>query len=191
MRTKVHKIRPYQFINYLIILLLSVSCGEAQYTVFHGGPILTMDQDFQSREGLCVIIKGEKIHAVQAFGTIDEDLLKKAKKVNLEGNFLMPGLIESHGHLFGLGQSQLGLNLRGIQTKEAVLERISEYASSLKEGQWLFGQGWDQSDWAGQGFPTAKELDQILPENPAVLYRIGASNRAERTANLKKNDFLV
>jgi predicted amidohydrolase YtcJ len=93
--------------------------------------------------------------------------------VNLGGNLLMPGLIESHGHLYGLGQSQLGLNLRGIKTKEAALERISEYASSLNAGQWLFGQGWDQSDWTGQEFPTAKELDPILPDNPAVLYRIG------------------
>ncbi len=42
----------------------------------------------------------------------------------------MPGLIESHGHLFYLGQSQLGLNLRGIKTKKAVLERIRQYASS-------------------------------------------------------------
>ena len=65
--------------------------------------------------------------------------------VNLEGNLLMPGFIESHGHLFGLGQSQLGLNLRGIKTKQSVLERIREYASSLKKGQWLLGHGWDQS----------------------------------------------
>jgi predicted amidohydrolase YtcJ len=132
-----------------------------------------MDQDFRSRENLCVIVKGEKIVSVQALDAIDETLFKKAKKVNLEGNLLMPGLIESHGHLFGLGQSQLGLNLRGIKTKQAALERISEYASSLKEGKWLFGQGWDQSDWTGQEFPTAKELDQILPDNPAVLYRVG------------------
>ena len=115
-----HKIRPYQLLNYFIILLLLVSCGEAQYTIFHGGPILTMDQDFLSRQNLCVIVKGEKIESVRAFDTIDADLFKKAKKVNLEGNLLMPGLIESHGHLYGLGQSQLGLNLRGIKTKEAV-----------------------------------------------------------------------
>ena len=55
------KIRPYRFLNYLITLLLFVSCGEAQYTIFHGGPILTMDQDFKSRADLCVIVKGEKM----------------------------------------------------------------------------------------------------------------------------------
>jgi predicted amidohydrolase YtcJ len=191
MRRKVPKIRPYRFLNYLITLLLFVSCGEAQYTIFHGGPILTMDQDFKSRADLCVIVKGEKIHSVRAFDTIDEDLFKKAKKVSLEGNLLMPGLIESHGHLYGLGQSQLGLNLRGIKTKEAALERISEYASSLKEGEWLLGQGWDQSDWTGQVFPTAKELDQILPDNPAILYRVGGhtawlNSRAMELAGIDK-----
>jgi predicted amidohydrolase YtcJ len=150
-----------------------VSCGEDQHIVFHGGPILTMDQEFQSREDLCVIVKGERIESVRAFDTIDKNLFKKAKKVNLEGNLLMPGLVESHGHLFGLGQSQLGLNLSGLTTKQAALERIRQYASSLKKGQWLFGRGWDQSDWTGKQFPTAKELDQILPDNPAILYRIG------------------
>jgi hypothetical protein len=42
-----------------------------------------MDQDFQSRENLCVIVKGEKIVSVQALDAIDETLFKKAKKVNL------------------------------------------------------------------------------------------------------------
>ena len=173
MRICVPLTRIYLFLISLLILLLLVSCGEDPYIVFHGGPILTMDQEFQSRKNLCVIVKGEKIEAVGACDTIDNNLLKKAKKVDLEGNLLMPGLIESHGHLFYLGQSQLGLNLRGLKTKQAVLARIREYATSLEKGQWLFGRGWDQSDWSGQQFPTAKELDQILPDNPAVLYRIG------------------
>jgi predicted amidohydrolase YtcJ len=132
-----------------------------------------MDQDFKSQKNMCVIVRGEKIDSIRAFAGIDKNLFKKAKKVNLAGNLLMPGFIESHGHLFYLGQSQFGLDLRGIKTKKAVLERIGEYAASLKEGQWLFGQGWDQSDWPGQKFPTAKELGVITPDNPAVLYRIG------------------
>jgi uncharacterized lipoprotein YajG len=76
----VHKNRPYQILIHLIALLLLVSCGEAQYTIFYGGPILTMDQDFQSRENLYVIVKGEKIESVQALDTIDDELFNKAKK---------------------------------------------------------------------------------------------------------------
>ena len=67
------KIRLYHILNHLIALLLFVSCGEAQYTIFYGGPVLTMDQDFQSRENLYVIVKGEKIESVQALDTIDDD----------------------------------------------------------------------------------------------------------------------
>jgi hypothetical protein len=132
-----------------------------------------MDQEFQSQENLFVLVKGERIESVRSFDAIDKNLFQRAEKVNLEGNLLMPGLIESHGHLLYLGQSQSGLNLRGIKTKKAVLEKIHKYASSLKKGQWLWGHGWDQSDWSGQQFPAAKDLDQILPDNPAVLYRIG------------------
>ena len=173
MRINVPVIRTFLWLYCLLTLLLLVSCGKNQYTVFYGGPVLTMDQEFQSRENLCVIVKGERIESVRPFDTIDKSLFQKAQKVNLEGNFLMPGLIESHGHLLYLGQSLFGLNLRGIKTKKAVLEKIREHASSLKNGQWLLGRGWDQSNWSGQQFPTAKDLDQILPDKPAVLYRIG------------------
>jgi len=173
MRNKTPLIRRYHFLVCLLTLLVLVSCGEDPSIVFHGGPILTMDQEFQSRDNLCVIVKGQRIAAVRPFDSIDKALFEKAKKVNLEGNLLMPGLIESHGHLYGLGQSQFGLNLAGIKSKPAVLAKIRAYASSLKKGQWLFGRGWDQSDWTAQQFPTARELDQILPDHPAVLYRIG------------------
>jgi hypothetical protein len=162
-RNVANKTSYIQFLKCLIVLLLFVSCSSVRHTIYHGGPILTMDQDFQSRENMCAVVNGETIESVQGFDTLDDCLLKKAKKINLEGNLLMPGFIESHGHLFGLGQSQLGLNLRGIKTKQAVLERIKEYASSLKKGQWLLGHGWDQSDWEGGAFSTAKELDQFLP----------------------------
>ena len=165
--------KPYKFLSCFIFLLALVSCGEDQYTIFHGGPILTMDQVFQSQDNLCVIVKGERIESVQPFDTVNEHLFQKANKVNLAGNLLMPGFIESHAHLFNLGQSQLGLNLRGIKTREAALERIREYALTLKEKEWLFGYGWDQSNWSGQEFPTAQELDKILPDRPVVLYRIG------------------
>ena len=57
MRINVPVIRTSLWLNSLLTLLLLVSCGKNQYTVFYGGPILTMDQEFQSQQNLCVIIR--------------------------------------------------------------------------------------------------------------------------------------
>jgi predicted amidohydrolase YtcJ len=77
----------------------------------------------------------------------------------------MPGLIESHGHLFGLGQSQLGLNLSGLKTKQAALERISEYALSLQEEQMKAGQ----EEAFRNGITTFHDL--AFPSNRLFIYK--------------------
>jgi hypothetical protein len=74
MRFKAPIIRTPLLLNCLLTLLLLAACGGNQYTVFYGGPILTMDHEFQSQENLCVIVKGERIESVRPFDTIDKGL---------------------------------------------------------------------------------------------------------------------
>ncbi len=158
-------------ISAVVLLILLVSCSGR--TIFYNGPVLTMDDEYTSQENLAVVIKGERIEAVQSFDSMEAALLKRAKLVDLDGNLLMPGLIESHGHLFGAGMTNLGLDLRGIDTKELTLEAIESHLSKQKEDEWIFGGGWDQTDWLEKEFPNAAELDRIAPGNPVALYRIG------------------
>ena len=85
---------------------------------------------------------------------------------------VMPGLIDAHGHLMGLGFSLLQADLVGTRSKEAVIDRLKDKSAGLNEGDWLLGRGWDQNDWAGKAFPAAADLDAAFPDRPVWLNRV-------------------
>jgi predicted amidohydrolase YtcJ len=93
------------------------------------------------------------------------------REVVLDGT-VIPGLIDAHGHLLGLGFSLLQANLVGTRTKDAVLERLRDHAVDLPAGDWLIGRGWDQNDWPQQVFPSAADLDEAFPDRPVWLKRV-------------------
>ena len=174
MRQNLQYVRSCRWLILVISLLLVVSCGEESYTVFHGGPILSMDEEFQSRENLCVVVKAEKIDSVSACDGIDKSLFQKAEKVNLEGNLLMPGLIESHGHLFYLGQTQFGLNL-GNHGSAETFDKLGEANELNRITQPLFGV--EQDGAAAQRIPIpdrawrirARRGQGLLSPAPLIL----------------------
>ena len=95
-----------------------------------------------------------------------------AKKVDLDGNTVVPGFIDAHGHLLGLGQSLLNVDLRGTNSVEEIVLRLEERSSSLGEEDWLIGRGWDQNDWADKSLPTRQDLDKAFKTRPVILERI-------------------
>ena len=88
------------------------------------------------------------------------------------GHTVIPGLIDSHAHLYGLAQSFTRANLVGAQSKDEVLDRLREFEKSLPESAWLLGRGWDQNDWPEQEFPDRYDLDAAFPERAVWLRRI-------------------
>ncbi|NLO88092.1 MAG: amidohydrolase [Firmicutes bacterium] len=82
---------------------------------------------------------------------------------------LMPGIIDSHVHLLGLGMSLTALNLKDCNSREAFSRALREYASGFA-GQWIIGRGWDQNKL---GFtPDRHFLDEICPQRPVCLTRV-------------------
>lgn len=95
-----------------------------------------------------------------------------AREIDLRGNTVLPGLIDSHGHLYGLALSYTRANLVGTRSKTEVMARLRAFAAELPDGAWLLGEGWDQSDWPEQVFPTRGDLDAEFPDRPVWLTRI-------------------
>lgn len=88
------------------------------------------------------------------------------------GKTMLPGLIDAHGHVMGLGFQELEVNLAGITTLEETLEKIEEYATANPDLEWIQGRGWNQTLWPQNEFPTAADLDKIVSDRPVWLSRV-------------------
>lgn len=122
-----------------------------------------------------VAVRGNRIVAVGA----TEELRKRyvsEKVIDAAGKPVYPGFIDSHGHVNGLGESLLELNLTGTSSIQQIADMVASKVSASKPGAWIRGRGWDQNKWTGKGkerpFPTASMLDKISPVNPVVLFRV-------------------
>ena len=94
------------------------------------------------------------------------------KVIDAKGAAVIPGLIDSHGHVRGLGDMLGSIDLRGLTSISAVERKVSEAAKTRKPGEWIIGLAWDQNLWAGKQFPDASEISTAAPVNPVALERV-------------------
>ncbi|MEL7373095.1 MAG: amidohydrolase family protein, partial [Pseudomonadota bacterium] len=93
--------------------------------------------------------------------------------IDVAGATILPGLIDAHGHVSSLGQLRANLDLAGIDSLDATLSRISAYVRAQPDSTaWVLGRGWNQVLWTENRFPTAADLDSIVPDRPVFLNRI-------------------
>ena len=93
------------------------------------------------------------------------------EEVNGRGRFLMPGIIDAHGHFTSLGFDALRLNITGLRSLGATLETIREYAAQDDGTGWITGGRWNHELWPEARFPTAADLEGIT-DRPVWLRRV-------------------
>ncbi|MBK6416881.1 amidohydrolase [Thermomonas sp.] len=96
----------------------------------------------------------------------------RARRVDVGNATVVPGLIDAHAHIGGLGLAMLSADLVGTRDKAGILQRLRVHEQTLKPGEWLVGGGWDQNDWPQQRFPNAADLDAAFPDRPVWLSRV-------------------
>lgn len=103
-----------------------------------------------------------------------------------KGRTLIPGLIDAHGHVMGLGFSLMLLDLSDTNSLEEAQAAIRKYAAENPEMPWIIGRGWNQEKWGLGRFPTAADLDAAVPDRAVWLERVdghaGWANTAAMTA---------
>jgi predicted amidohydrolase YtcJ len=145
-------------------------------TIYHGGPILTIDDDNPVVEAVAVadgrILSVGSEAAVLA--TADDD----TRRVDLEGRTLLPGFVDSHGHAYLIGLQAVSANLlpppdgdgRDIPNLQTLLrDWVEENPETLEQFGWIVGFGYDDSQLAEQRHPTRQELDAVSTEYPVVI----------------------
>ena len=92
--------------------------------------------------------------------------------LNGRGRTLIPGLIDAHGHVMGLGFNAIQLDLSDTNSLQEAQRRIAEYAAANPSPRWIVGRGWNQERWGLGRFPTAADLDAAIRDRPVWLERV-------------------
>src|SRR5678815_5553593 len=96
----------------------------------------------------------------------------RTRIVDAGGRTVIPGMVDAHAHLLGLGTSLRNVQLAGSKTYDEVIAKVVERAKTAKPGEWILGRGWDQNLWPDKKFPTHEALTRAVPDHPVVLTRI-------------------
>ncbi|MEP5613557.1 MAG: amidohydrolase [Cyclobacteriaceae bacterium] len=166
-------------IGNLTVLLLAFACSgpnnESQISadyILHNGPIYTVSGEISTE---AVAIKADTIMYVGSTSGAMSYAGEESKIIDMEGKTLIPGLIEGHAHLMGVGYNLLNVDVSGAKSYDEVVALVEERAKNTPEGQWIVGRGWHQDKWNEQpegmmkGFPTHDILSERVPNHPVWL----------------------
>jgi predicted amidohydrolase YtcJ len=124
------------------------------------------------KRGESLAIAGDKIVAV---GTRD-DVMKfkgtETKIIDLNGHFLMPGFNDAHMHLASAGLEKMNVDLVGAKTLDEFRERLLAKVEKAPPGEWIVGEGWDETLWPVKVLPTRWDLDEVSSSHPVYLERV-------------------
>jgi predicted amidohydrolase YtcJ len=125
---------------------------------------------------------------ILAVGTND-NLLHLAsagsKKIDLDGRLVLPGFIDTHIHFYEWALKRQGVKLDDLTCLEDLLARLGRTAGDLPSGQWIMGQGWNESDWTSPQMPTRDILDRTAADHPVLLWRCDLHLAAANSVALK------
>ncbi len=149
-------------------------------TIFIGGAVAAGPQQTPQKNTGVYVTEG----IIRELGPAD--LIRKAhpnaRVFDASSATILPGLIDSHAHLYGLGLSLDTVSVVGLNSFDEVANRMKDRASKSTAGEWILGRGWDQNLWPGKQFPTAAPLDAAIPDHPAWVRRVdghaGVANSA-------------
>ncbi len=189
----------------LLVLALTIvflGCGKTKDTeatddlnvatvLYYNGTIIPMETEAISYVEAIVSENGK----IAFVGDLKdaEKLFPNATKTDLKGKTLLPGFIDPHSH-FGMVSNTMGqVNLNPppvgtVSSIEEMLEILNDYKSEnkIKDGTWIFGWGYDESQLAEKRHPNKTELDAILPNNPVYLQHTSGHMGVANSMALKK-----
>ncbi len=96
----------------------------------------------------------------------------RAELLDAKGGYAFPGLIDSHGHLWELGEFLEMADLKDARSAEECVERIGAAAGRTPPSAWIKAYGWNQNNWTGKAFPDGRLLDAAFPSRPVVAKRV-------------------
>lgn len=111
---------------------------------------------------------------------------RAADVIDLEGRCVLPGLHDSHFHFYDWALGLRQVTLADAGSLEGLCRRVAERVSITPAGDWILGQGWNETHWPEMRLPTRVDLDAVAPHNPVAMWRADLHLLAANTMALKK-----
>jgi len=172
-------------------ILCLVSCSRTAQAdrIFTNGHIITMNEDMPEAEAFAI-----EEGFIIAVGTNAEirEAYPLAEEVDLGGKDVMPGIIESHGHMLNLGRIEMRIDLQDINDQREVVQKLRQRVAETTPGEWIEGWRWDDGAWKEQMTAISHELSIVSPDNPVWFaglhgYNGWANAKALEMADITKD----
>ncbi|HET9513143.1 MAG TPA: amidohydrolase [Gemmatimonadales bacterium] len=167
----------------LLLGLAACSTAEPADRIFTNGIVYTANDSQPQAEA--VAVKDGKVIFVGSSAEARRHAGSNTEVIDLQGKTLLPGFVDAHYHLAGVGERELTLNLEGTQSLDEFLARVKERVDQAAPGAWVVGRGWIETPWNPRRFPTRQDLDRIAPANPVFLTRADGHAGVANSAALK------
>ena len=135
--------------------------------------VVTVDPALPTAEA--VAIKGERILAVGAVTELSKHRGEDTEVIDMQGQMVIPGFIEGHGHYTSFGGSLIILDFRYAKSFAEIVSMVAEAAAVTPAGEWIVGRGWHQDKWDTkesvlvEGLPVHDSLSAATPDHPVML----------------------
>jgi predicted amidohydrolase YtcJ len=139
--------------------------------VLTNGRIYTLDKSRPWISGLA-IRSGVILDTAENDADLKKWIGPKTRQIDLKTRFAMPGFNDAHLHLIDAGLSKLKVDVRNKRSIADFQQTIANSLADVRPGDWVVGDGWDQSHWAEKRFPVREELDQISTTHPMYFSRV-------------------
>jgi len=163
-------IRRLPLVTTLLALSALPSAAQTADVVFTNGLVRTANAAQPRAEALAVT--DGRISFVGSSTEADRLVGVGTEVIDLGGLVIMPGLIDSHGHVGDLGTFLRNVDLFGTASEQEAVERMVARRAEAAGDGWLLGRGWDQNEWGNTAFPTKEALSAAIPDRPVSLERV-------------------
>jgi predicted amidohydrolase YtcJ len=153
----------------IALAFLLASCSSQKFKVelvLTNGDFQTMNPSFPRAEA--VAVDGGKIVGVGTTAGVQSHYEGKVT-IDLQGAYVLPGLIDGHAHMLELGMSLQTVDLSATRSPQEVAKLVEEATPKARLGGWIRGNGWDASSWSAKISSVRGMLDKAAPDNFVFL----------------------
>src|SRR5215467_11350133 len=150
------------------VLVNAQELSFADLVIVHGH-VWTVDPHHPRAEA--VAIRGGRIAAIGSDSEIAKWVGPATKRIDAQGNSVLPGFIDAHVHFSSGGGEITSVQLRDANTPQEFARRVGDQARKLPKGEWMLGGTWDHELWGGTPLPSYDWVDSLTPDNPIFVTR--------------------